>query len=77
MLKTTFLAISLDTMIMRFYLMMALAIIGGFSGYWGIALLALPVFLSTILGVKIEWKATKDIPFKRVQLERVEHKKAS
>ena len=31
--------------------MMGVVIIAGFSGYWLIALLALPIFLSTIMGI--------------------------
>lgn len=36
--------------LIRYYLMMLVVIIGGFTGYWVIALLALPIFLSAIMG---------------------------
>lgn len=36
--------------LIRYYLMMLVVIIGGFTGYWLIALLALPIFLSAIMG---------------------------
>ncbi|MEM1321866.1 MAG: hypothetical protein AAGG75_16520 [Bacteroidota bacterium] len=53
MIKTKFLAISLSTMILRYYLMMMVVIAAGFTGYWWLAVLALPIFLSTILGFSI------------------------
>jgi len=34
----------------RFYLMMAIVIAAGFTGYWLLGLFALPVFLTGILG---------------------------
>ncbi|MFK7773117.1 MAG: hypothetical protein AB8F94_13300 [Saprospiraceae bacterium] len=43
--------LNIGTVMMRFYLMMAVVIVAGFSGYWLIALLALPIFLSTIMGI--------------------------
>lgn len=36
--------------LIRFYLMMAVILIAGFTGYWAAALLGLPIFLSAILG---------------------------
>lgn len=43
--------LSIGTVIMRFYLMMGVVIIAGFSGYWLMALLALPIFFSIMMGV--------------------------
>jgi|GEM_PF-910253 len=43
--------LNIITLVWRFYLMMGVVIIAGFSGYWLIALLALPIFLSTIMGI--------------------------
>ena len=43
--------LSIRTVIMRFYLMMGVVIIAGFSGYWLMALLALPIFFSIMMGV--------------------------
>ena len=43
--------LNIGTVMMRFYLMMGVVIIAGFSGYWLMALLALPIFLSTIMGI--------------------------
>ena len=40
------------TVIMRFYLMMAVVIVAGFTGFWWLAVLALPIFLSSMMCVK-------------------------
>lgn len=48
--------LSLANTIMRYYLLMAIVLVGGFSGLWWFALLALPVFVSTLLGVSIKWE---------------------
>lgn len=45
--------LSLTSLILRFYLLMVIVIIAGFSGYWAIAFLALPVFFSALMGIKI------------------------
>ena len=55
MLRFEFLNLTLGTMLLRYYLMMAVVIAAGFLGNWWIALLALPIFLSTILGVVIKF----------------------
>jgi hypothetical protein len=44
----------------RFYLVMAIVIAAGFSGIWALALLALPVFFSALLGIS----------FRRVKISR-------
>jgi hypothetical protein len=43
--------LNIITLVWRFYLMMGVVVIAGFSGYWLIALLALPIFLSIIMGI--------------------------
>jgi hypothetical protein len=43
--------LNIITLVWRFYLMMGVMVIAGFSGYWLIALLALPIFLSIIMGI--------------------------
>ena len=42
--------LSLGSMVLRYYLMMLIVIIAGFTGHWWIAVLAFPVFISTMLG---------------------------
>ncbi|MGB3799796.1 MAG: hypothetical protein WA952_08255 [Lewinella sp.] len=49
-----FFAIPLYGVILRYYLMMAVVIIAGFSGLYFLALLALPIFLSAFLGVSFK-----------------------
>ncbi len=43
--------LGLGTMLLRYYLMMMIIIAAGFIGEWWLAILSLPVFLSTILGI--------------------------
>lgn len=63
MFKLTFCALSISGVMLRYSLMVGVVVAAGFSGYWWLAVLALPILLSTILGVKIERttsaKATK------------------
>lgn len=57
MFKVEFFALRWETALLRYYLLMALPIIGGFTGQWWIGFLALPVFLSVMSGMKITRKA--------------------
>ncbi len=73
MLKIEWLNLSFGSVIFRYYLMMAVVLIGGFTGYWGFALLAIPIFLSAILGLKIQYlpkensKRIKQLPINKKQ----------
>ena len=42
--------LGIGTVILRFYLMMAVVIIAGFTGQWWLSLLALPIMLSIMTG---------------------------
>ena len=42
---------SFKNMMLRYYLMMAVIIVAGFTGQWWLALLGLPIFLMAIMGV--------------------------
>jgi hypothetical protein len=44
--------LGLGTMLLRYYLMMLVVVAAGFTGQWWLAVLALPIFLSTVLGVR-------------------------
>jgi 1,4-dihydroxy-2-naphthoate octaprenyltransferase len=44
--------LSFTALMLRFYLMMAIIIIAGFSGIWLLSLLALPVFFSGLMGLQ-------------------------
>ncbi len=47
--------------VVRFYLMMFVVIAAGFSGVWPLALLAVPILFSALMGVSIRTNAkTKD-----------------
>lgn len=52
-------AISLDVLLVRYFLMMACVIVGLFSGLNFLAFLALPIFLSAILGVSFRRPAAE------------------
>jgi hypothetical protein len=44
--------LSITALIIRFYILMAIVVVAGFSGLWLLSLLALPVFFSGLLGVQ-------------------------
>ena len=46
-----FFELSIANFVLRFYALMAVVIIAGFTGIWPLALLALPIFLSGMLGL--------------------------
>jgi hypothetical protein len=46
-------SLGLSGLILRFYAMMAVVIIGGFTGQFWIMGFALPIFLSAMMGVKL------------------------
>jgi len=72
---------SLPTVIIRFYLMVGVVILAGFMGVWWLALLSLPIFLSSILCIKFndDRKEHKKDKMRMVQMEEksAEMKKAS
>ncbi|MBR9919626.1 MAG: hypothetical protein GYB31_02230 [Bacteroidetes bacterium] len=45
-------SLSLSAIVSRFFLMMGVIIAAGFSGMWWLSILALPIFLSALMGVK-------------------------
>lgn len=50
---------SFANVLIRFYLMMAVVITAGFTGFWALGLLALPLFLGAILGLGKEEEVKK------------------
>ncbi len=48
------LKLGIGAIILRFYLMMAIVIVAGFSGIWAIAFLAFPILISILLGVTLK-----------------------
>jgi hypothetical protein len=59
--------ISLVTVMIRFYLMMGVVIGSLFAGLPWLCILALPIFLSVILGVNFKKETTKQTVHKQVQ----------
>jgi hypothetical protein len=53
-----FLNISLTTLMLRYYLMMAVVIVAFFAGIPWLAFLALPIFLSALLGIEFKHSPT-------------------
>ena len=49
--------LSIGAVILRFYFMMLVVFIAGFSGIWLIAFLALPILVSIMAGIKFTSKA--------------------
>lgn len=56
MKNVKFFSLNFGTVLLRFYLMMGIIIAAGFSGYWLVGLLALPIFLSIMLGMTFKFK---------------------
>ncbi len=50
--------VNFQTIVIRFYLMMAVVIVSVFSGLYWLSILALPVFLSGMLGINF-FKSSK------------------
>lgn len=46
-------SLGLGGLILRFYAMMAVVLIGGFTGQFWIMLFALPIFLSAMMGIRM------------------------
>ena len=65
------LELSVTTLILRFYLVMAIVIGAGFAGQWWFAILALPVFYSCLMAIKFKWpvlrKKTKTVKVHELQ----------
>ena len=51
-----FFNINIATVIIRFFLMMAVIIAGVFTGQWWLTVLGLPIFLSVMLGISFQKK---------------------
>jgi len=59
----------IDTLFLRFYLMMAIVLIAGFTQMWVITFLALPVFLSCLMGMQFGRGAYTNSPGKFKDLD--------
>ena len=61
--------LDLAGLVIRFYLMMGVILLAGFTGQWWLALLGLPIFLSAMMGIsfgsKKENKKCKVVTFQQ------------
>lgn len=55
MFKVELLNLGFGSVVFRYYLMMAVVVVAGFAGIWPLALLALPIFISAILGLSVRF----------------------
>jgi len=67
--------LSIGGVILRFYLMMAIVVVAGFIGQWWLAILALPVLLSTMSGIRFSFKAKKEAKIKTLTEYKNEERK--
>ena len=69
MLQTKDFNLSIKTVVLRFYFMMAVVLFGGFTGMWWIATLALPIFISIMLGTSFKWekKTSRETKLRSIQ----------
>ena len=50
--------LSFDKLLIRFYLIMLVIIVAGFTGLWWLAILALPIFFTALMGMTLARKVT-------------------
>ena len=68
MIKIKAFSLSMGVVVQRFFLMMALIIVGVFSGMVWMTFLALPVFLSALMGVSIRLADRQKIKVNAVKM---------
>ena len=50
--------LSFDKLLVRFYLLMLVVLVAGFTGLWWLAMLALPIFFTALMGITLGKKVT-------------------
>jgi len=45
--------LSFDKLILRFYLIMLVILVAGFTGLWWLGILALPIFFTSLIGMSL------------------------
>lgn len=69
--------LGIGTVIARFYLMMGVILVAGFTGQWWLTILALPIFLSIMLGISFgKDEKKKDASIKNMNTPAEQAKKA-
>ena len=66
---------SIGTIVSRFFLMMTVVILAGFTGQWWIAIFALPILLSAMTGVS--FKSNKSSTLKQSTLDPISKSEAA
>lgn len=71
--------LSLSTLVLRYYFMMLVIIAAGFTGQWWLAILALPIFLSCMMGVRFsnDQKSKTSAAFRSLERKEATMRKAS
>lgn len=78
MIKVDMFSLSIGGVVVRFFLMMAIIIVGVFTGMPWLTLLGLPIFLSALMGVSVGGPARAEAKTSRMKVsENAKLKKAS
>jgi UPF0716 family protein affecting phage T7 exclusion len=64
-----FFELNFATLLLRYYFMMGVIIVGGFVGQWWLAAIGFFVFLSAIMGISVEKEGKQAQGAKLVKLE--------
>ena len=61
--------LNFGALLLRFYLMMAVILVAGFTGQWWIGLFGLPIFISAMTGLRFgkERKSGRTVPIKQME----------
>lgn len=70
-------SLSIGGVVVRFFLMMAIIIVGVFTGMYWLTLFGLPIFLSGLLGVRFVSPSQAEAKTSQLSLENRNMKKAS
>lgn len=73
-MKITYLNLDFAMIVQRYYLMMAVVIIPFFLGLPFLALLAVPIFISCMLGMKIEFLDKSKAITKSLEIDAISYK---
>ena len=78
MIKVDMFSLSIGGVVVRFFLMMAIIIVGVFTGMPWLTVLGLPIFLSALMGVSIGGSANAEAKTSKMKVsENAKLKKAS
>jgi len=75
-MKITYFNASWEAVITRFYIMMGVILIAGFTAQLWLCFLALPLFLSCMLGLRLEIPAMAEVRMSQLQRNKARRKTA-